>query len=314
MVLAALPDSRQKQRVNSIMQSQEKMNVPGDVGSGLLVVAKELSLSHSAQQYSADYHSHRPRLDRYIDAIKEVQKIRSISTWMSENKPLWEWIDRFLQSESSDNQDRGEYLARRDRSNNHNNVSNALCEQGNSDSDLNGDINDSDESDDYGASESRSGVVIVKGAGVDEVNGIYTSSKKFDSVPKFTKTCLSNGQQLEFTLFRCVLSDGTRRWYISVIPRAQKPGTNKDIDYYFCPANDHVNDVPHGGTWQTAKGKGKGLDPPPTVEWKDQVSTGSDEHDDDNLTDEGNIVEYDGMFDDNNNDDSLRFREDDSQP
>lgn len=306
MVLAALPDDRQTERINSIMQSQEKLNVRGDVGSGLLIVAKELSLSHSAQQYSADYHNHRSMLDRYIDAIKELQKIRPVATWMSENKPLWEWIDHFLQSESSDTQDRGEYLSRRDRSNIHNNVSGALYENGNSDSDLNGDINDSEDSDDYEGSECKSGIVIVKDAGVDAVNGIYSSDKTCDGVPKFTKASVSDGQNRVFTLFRCQLSDRSRRWYISVVPPNQKPGTNKDIDFYFCPATGHDNQVPHGCTWQTSKDIG--VDPPPTVEWKNQVSDDND----DNLIDQRVINEYNDNVDDSNYDDALM--EDESQP
>lgn len=205
---------------------------------------------------------------------------------MSKNKPLLEGIiDHSVHSKLSNNQHIGGIITGKDSINDcHNNVSNVLCEQSNSESrsglDLNKDRIDSDKSDDYdGGNECMLGVVIVENAGFDAVNGVYKSSKKFDDVPIFTKTSIQNGQHTEFTMYRCVLSNGTRRWYISVIPQNQKPGTYRDIDYYFCPANDHANEVPHAIWWQTVRGRGKAVDPPPNVEWKNQIST-----DDNNLS------------------------------
>jgi ubiquitin carboxyl-terminal hydrolase 9/24 len=303
MVLASLPDDKQKQRIQSIMQSPEKLHVRGDVGSGLLLVAKELSRSQTNQQYSGgDYHNHRPMIDRYMDAIKELRKVRPVAEWMLENKPLCEWIDQFSRSDSSNNQNRGDYLNRRDRGPIHH-APGALYEH-NSDSDLNGELNDSDESDDYGGNEFKPGVVIVRDAGLAEINGAYTSNKKFDGVPRFSKTGVWKGQQQEFTLFRCMLSDQTRRWYISIIPPNHKPGTNKDIDFYLCPAAGTNNEVPHGCVWQTTKEIG--VDPPPIVEWKSQLSNISDDTGD-NLIDHRvtSNDEYDDIADDNNYDDAL---------
>merc|ERR1739844_291472 len=135
---------------------------------------------------------------------------------------------------------------------------------------------------------------------MNEINGIYRSRRRFDDVPRFTKTGLWEGRKQEFTLFRCVLSDQSRRWYISIIPQDQKPGTNKDIDFYLCPATGNANEVPHGCLWQLAR-EGSSLDPPPTVEWRSSQNC----HDQGNLTDQRSNDEYDDMVDDTNYDDAL---------
>lgn len=291
MVLASLPGENQKECINCIMHSSERLDARGNVGSGLLVVAKELSLSHSAQQYSAEYSNHRAMLERYVDAIKEMQKVHSVSKWMSENRTQWEWLDQFLQSQANrGDYRRGEYQSRRDRDEMNASGGN-LYDHNNSDSDANGEMNYSDESDDYGGNEFRPGVVVVKGAGMTEINGTYTSNRKFDGVPKYTKSGLYENEQKEFTLFRCVLSDGSRRWYISIIPPNQKPGTNKDIDFYFCPSAGTENELPHEGAWEPNT-KAPSLIPAPTVEWKD-----------DDLEDNQRVSsndEYDNIVDDTN--------------
>jgi len=276
MVLAAFPDDQQRDRITSIMLSQEKLNARTNVGSGLLIVANQLSLSQSSHQYSNDYHAHRSMLDKYIDAIKELQKISAVAQWLSENKDQWEWMSPYLQSESWHSQEREEdNISRRNRSHRIDTPGTAFYEQGQSDSDLGGDINDSDS--DYGE---ITGSVVVKGAGLDAINGIYVChNKKFDSVSKFTKRGLFNGASCEFTLFRCVLSDNTRRWYISIVPENSKPGTNADVDFYYCTSSGTVNEIPHGYDWSTAAGNG--INPPPTVEYNNQPSSISDDNDDD---------------------------------
>ncbi len=297
MVLAALPDDKQNQRIEYIMQCQEKLNVRGDVGSGLLIVAKELSLSHAAQQYSNEYHNHRSLLDKYFDAIKELQSIVPVKQWMLENKTQCEWIDHFLRSESSDIQDRGDYLNRRDMGGN---IQNTLYEQGQSDSDLNGDMNDSDESDDYLDIDTRTGIVSVRGAGLDVVNGVFTYKKTWDGVPMFAKSCSFKGKDTEFSLFRCELSDKTRRWYISIIPPNNKPGTSKDVDFYYSHSSGNANEVPHGSSWMTSPDNG--IDPAPTVEWRSHSVSVSH---DDNLIDKRINCEENEFSDAINYDDAL---------
>ena len=41
--------------------------------------------------------------------------------------------------------------------------------------------------------------------------------------------------------------------------------TNKDIDFYFCQANDHEDYVSHEDVWDIAKGEVSVVDTPPTV-------------------------------------------------
>mmetsp|Transcript_14858 Transcript_14858/g.18831 ORF Transcript_14858/g.18831 Transcript_14858/m.18831 type:complete len:109 (+) Transcript_14858:119-445(+) len=108
-----------------------------------------------------------------------------------------------------------------------------------------------------------------------------------------------------------MLSNQTRRWYISIIPQNQPPGTNKDIDFYLCQATGNTSEVPHGYTWATVKDMGS--DPAPTVEWKNESSSLSDEHDD-NLADQRGTSndEYDDIADDGNYNDGLM--EEDIQP
>jgi len=301
MILASLPNDRQTERITAIMQSSEKLYVRSSVGCGLLVVAKELSLAQSSQQYGADYHNNRAIMDRYIEAIKDLQKVRPIAKWMSDNKPLWEWIDQWLRSDSSHS-----YPNRGNRPTHQT----LFDHQTHSDSDINDGLNDSEDDDDdfdvtadgYGG-----GTVIVKGAGIPEVNGSYSSNnKKFDDVARFTKTTFWQGREQEFTLFRCVLSNGTRRWYISIIPIGQKPGTNKDMDFYVCVATGHANEVPQSHNWETAKEYG--ANPPPIIEWKSDTSSMQSDDNDDVLIDQRvtSNDEYDGINDDNTNyDDAL---------
>ncbi len=234
----------------------------GKIGSGLLIVGEEL-LTQTAQQYRADYSNHRTMLDRYIEAIKEMQKVRAVSKWMSENRQKLAWIDQALETQQN-REGRGyrqrEFSSGRDRDV-------IQYDHNNSDPEQNEIMNYSEESDgDYGGHEYKPGSVLVRGAGMAEVNGVYTSTRKFDGVPKFSKLGMYNSEQREFSLFRCVLSDQTRRWYISVIPPNMKPGTNKDIDFYFCPATGMENETPHEGNWEPSS-KDSGLSPAPTVEW-----------------------------------------------
>ena len=114
------------------------------------------------------------------------------------------------------------------------------------------------------------GSVVVRGAGLDVVNGIYIRhSEKWDSVDQFIKRGLFKDASCEFTLFRCFLSDNTRRWYISIVPENSHPGTNADVDFYSCTASGAVNERPcidYNWVIET----GNGIHPPPIVEYISQ--------------------------------------------
>ena len=299
MVIASLPGESQNQRINYIMQSRERVDAHSNLGAGLFVVAKELSLSESAQQYSADYSNHRTLLERYMEAIKEMQKVRAVANWMTENRPIWEWYDQVLQSQTNDRDDyrRGEYQSGRDRDNSHHDSGGNIYDHNNSDSDANGEMNYSDDSD-FAGIPFRPGAVVVKGAGMSEVNGVYTSSERFDRVPKYTKTGLYKNQQTEFTLFRCILSDQSRRWYISIIPPNQKPGTNKDIDFYYARATGSFDERPNDRYWEPNT-KDSGMAPAPTVEYRDEGFSN------DNFPRVSSNDEHDHIIDDSNYDDEM---------
>merc|ERR1712008_367456 len=75
-----------------------------------------------------------------------------------------------------------------------------------------------------------------------------------------------NSHDETFSLFRCRLSDNTRRWYISIVPKNIQPGTNKDSDFYYGAATGDQSELPDTVMWVTAKENGK--DPAPNVTYK----------------------------------------------
>ncbi|KAL7448632.1 hypothetical protein ACHAWC_000785 [Mediolabrus comicus] len=74
-------------------------------------------------------------------------------------------------------------------------------------------------------------------------------------------------------LFRCKLSDGTRRWYISIVPEDGNPGTTQDIDFYAVGLSPGVVDhsIPPRDGWTAFPSNG-GASPPPTVYPKESNS------------------------------------------
>ena len=52
--------------------------------------------------------------------------------------------------------------------------------------------------------------MIVEGCGIDAMNGLYKRQGSNDDVPKYVRPGRYNGNDEEFTLFRCKLMDDTR--------------------------------------------------------------------------------------------------------
>ena len=52
--------------------------------------------------------------------------------------------------------------------------------------------------------------IIVEGCGIDEINGVYKRQGSNDDVPKYVHSGRYNGNDEEFTLFRCKLMDELR--------------------------------------------------------------------------------------------------------
>jgi len=258
------------------MLSMEKVHAHSEEGSGIFVVAKELSLTRSSQHYNSDYHHNSSLFERYIDTLKDLRKLRGISTWMSENKSVWSWMEQYLQTDVaqvSHHQVRSDYHNRGDVGvvqlapgglEHHN--------QSDSDANIGGNDSDDDEDSRYEAGDSySSGRIIVSGAGLASVNGTYNCNGVFDTVPRYSKTGIWNGRNETFSLFRCRLSDQTKRWYISIVPKNIQPGTNKDTDFYLATATGDQSELPDSDMWMTAKENG--IDPSPTVTYKcDSIS------------------------------------------
>merc|ERR1711983_285076 len=108
--------------------------------------------------------------------------------------------------------------------------------------------------------------MLVRGCGVPEINGIYRRAGNFDEVPKYSRTTRYNGRDEEFSLFRCRLTDNTRRWYISIVPLGSHPGTTKDIDFYAVVPSPNGADgrLPPRSGWMCIPNSG-GINPAPEV-------------------------------------------------
>eukprot|EP00511_Aplanochytrium_stocchinoi_P005056 CAMPEP_0204823222 /NCGR_PEP_ID=MMETSP1346-20131115/1308_1 /ASSEMBLY_ACC=CAM_ASM_000771 /TAXON_ID=215587 /ORGANISM="Aplanochytrium stocchinoi, Strain GSBS06" /LENGTH=671 /DNA_ID=CAMNT_0051949777 /DNA_START=112 /DNA_END=2127 /DNA_ORIENTATION=- len=107
--------------------------------------------------------------------------------------------------------------------------------------------------------------VIIEGAGSVSVNGTYEfdgyfepgASDQVDTVtPKWCK--VTDG--VRFTLYRCRVKDRNFTWYISNL--SNKPGTNRDVDYYSSQKNQ-PNPMPPLVGWTVCK---KALKPAPRIQ------------------------------------------------
>mmetsp|Transcript_24463 Transcript_24463/g.35514 ORF Transcript_24463/g.35514 Transcript_24463/m.35514 type:complete len:1442 (+) Transcript_24463:501-4826(+) len=268
-VLAAIPDERQADRITSLMRCPEKAHSHADAGVGLLPAAKELSMARSSQHYSADYH-YNSAFERYIEVIKELQKQREVNRWILENRAQCTWLEPWLRADSNSAQQQRSDLSVRRGSGVH--TSSGPMNHHHSDSDMNAGMNDSDEEDDdsgYGQVD-RYGdkSIYVQNAGVRAVNGKYNRSGAIDGVSKYRRIGVWNEQEVEFSLFRCRLSDETKRWYISIVPKNIQPGTNKDTDFYAAPVSLEHSDLPPEREWVTVKEHG--IEPPPMIIWKSE--------------------------------------------
>jgi hypothetical protein len=108
--------------------------------------------------------------------------------------------------------------------------------------------------------------ITVQGAGLQEVNGTYRRCGQHDGVSKFVRSTRYNRRSVNFMLFRCMLTDATRRWYISIVPRDVNPGTSKDLDFYKSKVAATDCNIPPRAGWITVprSSYGAGVDPPPT--------------------------------------------------
>jgi len=135
-------------------------------------------------------------------------------------------------------------------------------------------INESEDEDDESEMDTpyshSPGAILVEGAGHPAVNGLYTRDGSFERVCKYSMQGKHNNKNCTFSLFQCHVSNNTKHWYISIVPRNSQPGTSTDIDFYSAPVNESCKKVPPENTWTKSN---EGSDPPPTLVYKDRNST-----------------------------------------
>lgn len=102
---------------------------------------------------------------------------------------------------------------------------------------------------------------IVRGAGLASVNGKYHGAGSCNGVGMYRKAGIWEGKPVTYTLYRCLLNNGDRKWFISIVPKDVKPGTDEDRDFYVAPgSNDHTmieNELPPEDGWTTLSPYGR---------------------------------------------------------
>ena len=102
---------------------------------------------------------------------------------------------------------------------------------------------------------------FVRGAGLASVNGKYHRVGSCNGVGMYRKPGIWEGKPVTFTLYRCLLNNGDRKWFISIVPEDVKPGTDEDRDFYVAPgSSDHTmneNELPPEDGWTTLSPYGR---------------------------------------------------------
>ena len=105
---------------------------------------------------------------------------------------------------------------------------------------------------------------LVRNAGTEEVNGIYTATFDYGDVPSYEKLPSEEGGHL-FTLFRCTMRSKQKWWFISVAD-IEKPGTDRDVDYYQHKSHIDQDMEPPTLGWSLATGsRSPSVEPPPVL-------------------------------------------------
>lgn len=271
-VIASLPGPDQNARISRIMLSDlksERLKQP----VGMLHVLRYLHHARQQNHYSNEIHWN---MSRYVDAIKFLRKSSGVYNWMNENAAEW----AFSQREITDNRAavtqqthhiRGDYGTR-------DGVSIPIDHHTHSDSDLQGDMNDSDEDEDSqygdvidsnleGGSSANEGPfqVIVANAGQTAVNGTYHQDGYFQEACRYAKDGRFDGKNQRFYIFQCNVSNNTKHWYISIVPIGSNPGTSSDIDFYSAPVTDACGVYPPRNGWVKAP---VGKEPSPSLDYR----------------------------------------------
>eukprot|EP00804_Cyclotella_cryptica_P003558 CCRYP_002177-RA/>CCRYP_002177-RA protein AED:0.41 eAED:0.41 QI:129/1/1/1/1/1/3/997/378 len=243
-LLAGIPDNKQQDRISTIMINNSNQIE----GAGLLIFAQKM------HQY--DSNDQRDRAEKSLHMIRELRRQYAVAKWMSENRAHWAWMEPDGAPEvMNPQQSRGDYSGRRGGTNQQQSVPHS---------------ENSDDEDEYEDDEdSRFGQemiyneILVEGCGIPDINGVYKRCGHCDDVPKYSKTGVWDGREEDFMLFRCKLTDNTRRWYISIVPGNIHPGTTKDIDFYYAQGYLGQSILPPVDGWCAIRSIG--IEPGPRV-------------------------------------------------
>ena len=267
-MLASIPDNKQEERIFQLMAHQDRE----ESRCGLMTAGHNTLQGYGHQRYD-----NLEIARAYMDTIHQLSgRCSAISSWMQRNREPWAWMNNDPRPEMMHPmQARSDHDARRGGNPYHQHSHH--------------DQNSIDDDDSQNEDGSRSGEyeeesrlrVVIMDCGVAEINGTYKKSGLYDCVPKFVCTSRYNGRDEEFSIFRCRLTDNTRRWYISIVPMNSHPGTTQDIDFYASGTPDTDGFPPSEG-WITIgpTSGGRGMDPPPKV-LGDAFSLSDDEYEDD---------------------------------
>jgi ubiquitin carboxyl-terminal hydrolase 9/24 len=286
-VIACIPDDRQIDRISMIMMCDEAVGTSNSVQCGLIHASRHYALlarnNNSIRYTNEEYNNDSLMIDRYTEIIQELKKVPAVSEWFSAHKDSVGWLEQWLKP--SVTQDRGDSQVRRDgtQSNYYHNQA-PFDHQTQSDSGSSIQDSEEDDFDNVSYTGINTGVLVVSGAGVAEVNGTYSYKTENDGVSMYKKDGIWEGDQVDFALFRCRLSDNSQRWFISIVPNGKCPGTNKDIDFYKADADGRIGENPHGYQWTSDNCIGQ--DPPPIVQWKPNPETSEQEGDEELVFDE----------------------------
>jgi ubiquitin carboxyl-terminal hydrolase 9/24 len=242
-VLVVIQDTYQPDRITAIMESRRQ-----DIG--LLQVLKVLVSNRTSIPYTNETQY---AFDHYIDLLKSLMDLKPVASWMQQRRSSWSFLERDLYSRNElASQLRSDVASCRDET---------ISDNPHSDYDLQG-IQDSDEDDDDESrihddiQNYRSEEIIVHGAGVDTVNGLYVRKGMIDGVGRYVKKGVWKGLECQFSIFRCEISDNTKHWYISIVPGGTRPGINSDIDFYSTLSDLQGSEFPPSSNWE-AKTEGK---------------------------------------------------------
>jgi ubiquitin carboxyl-terminal hydrolase 9/24 len=265
-VLSSVPDESQLDRINLIMQCPDSAAPNADYGIGLLVASRTFFAARQAHNYPNEISY---AYERYLGILKELLGLQSVFRWMSENRPLWSFMERDLLDKQHHPPPnfRSDFGGRRDRE-----IPGVpVGHHAPSDSDGMPGMHDSEDDEDSRFEEMESydhgpRKIVVDGAGSVVVNGIYVRDGSFERASKFSRRGEHAGKVSDFFLFQCNVSNNTKHWFLSIVPEGCIAGTSNDKDFYSAAVNETCIEFPPTNGW---KKSAEGLDPPPTLTYHD---------------------------------------------